>query len=212
MNIFRRITGKAVSVTSAICNRAFERRCKRRLKNDNFSIICSNCIGGTIYHRLGKEFLSPTINMWMHQRDFLVFAENLHEYTTIQPKFIASDYNYPVAALNGSAGRALLFFNHSKTTEDALEGWMRRRTRINYDNLYLIMYDIEDLTEDELRRLEGIKCKNKVVLSARVHEGIPWVKTIKPNLSRPNGAQFLDKDCLGIRTYEKQFDFVDFFE
>lgn len=27
---------------------------RKRLKNDNFTILCSNCIGGVIYHRLGK--------------------------------------------------------------------------------------------------------------------------------------------------------------
>ena len=56
----------------------FAIKLRKRLKNDNFSIICSNCIGGTIYNRLGKQFLSPTINLWFYQKDFLKFIQNIH--------------------------------------------------------------------------------------------------------------------------------------
>ena len=53
---------------------------QRRLKNDNFTILCSNCIGGVIYHRLGKQFLSPTINMFFSQPDFVSFCMHLDYY------------------------------------------------------------------------------------------------------------------------------------
>ena len=33
-----------------------------KLHNKEFSLIAPNCIGGIIYHRLGVEFKSPTIN------------------------------------------------------------------------------------------------------------------------------------------------------
>lgn len=34
------------------------KRFRKRLTNDQFTILSSNCIGGVIYHRLGKQFLS----------------------------------------------------------------------------------------------------------------------------------------------------------
>ena len=55
-------------------------RFQKRLSNDQFTILSSNCIGGVIYHRLGKQFLSPTINMWFRQPDFVSFCLHLDYY------------------------------------------------------------------------------------------------------------------------------------
>lgn len=49
----------------------YEKSLQKRLKNDNFTILASNCAAGIIYNRLGKQFLSPTINMWFKQGDFI---------------------------------------------------------------------------------------------------------------------------------------------
>lgn len=57
-------------------NRKFTKSQRKRLKNDNFTIISSNCIGGLIYHRLGKEFNSPTINLRFYQNEFIKFVQD----------------------------------------------------------------------------------------------------------------------------------------
>lgn len=53
---------------------------QKRLKNDNFSILASNCIGGVLYHELGMPFLSPFINMYVEPRDFIKFLKSPNEY------------------------------------------------------------------------------------------------------------------------------------
>lgn len=184
-------------------NRRYEHKLRARLVNDDFTILCSNCIGGIIYHRLGKQFLSPTINMWMKQREFLVFLENLDEALDQEPVFIETEYDHPVAQLTTRGGTVNLYFNHAKTQEEAKQNWARRKTRINRDNLFIIMYDMNFLTEEDFRRLEKIPCRNKVVLSARKWD-IPYVLTIKPRKEE----NYLDFDALGFRTFEKKFDFV----
>lgn len=40
----------------------YYRDCRRRLTNSDFTIIAPNCYAGIMYHRLGLQFLSPTIN------------------------------------------------------------------------------------------------------------------------------------------------------
>lgn len=53
----------------------------RQLKNRDFSIIAPNCIGGVIYHRLGMQFLSPTINLCIpDKKQYVRFAANLRHY------------------------------------------------------------------------------------------------------------------------------------
>lgn len=74
---------------------------QKNLINDNFTILCPNCIGGCIYHRLGKKFLSPTINMWLLQPDFITFLLHLDDYIDQPLRFIESDESTPVATIGG---------------------------------------------------------------------------------------------------------------
>lgn len=183
-------------------NWLYERYRRKHLKNKDFTILCSNCIGGIIYHRLGLEFRSPTVNLWMRQRDFLKLASNLWKLEK-DLIFIDSDYEYPVAMLDDIT----IYFNHSKTEADARNSWNRRVKRINYDNLFLIMYDREDITKEDILSLGKIPCRGKLVLSDKVYPDIPYVKTLKPS-KRLFGQQFIDRDWFGFRTFEKHFDFV----
>ena len=72
---FRKVIDKLQTLLSRLFNRCYELHMRKRLKNQDFTILCSNCIGGTIYHRLGLQFRSPTVNLWMHQRDFLQWQQ-----------------------------------------------------------------------------------------------------------------------------------------
>lgn len=50
-----------------------------KLSND-FTILANTCIAGKIYHKLGMRFLSPTINLWITQKEFVKFCNNLNFY------------------------------------------------------------------------------------------------------------------------------------
>jgi uncharacterized protein (DUF1919 family) len=185
-------------------NKRYEKKLRKRLKNDQFSILCSTCIGGIMYHRLGKQFLSPTINMWMNQKEFLTFVEHLDEALDQELVFIQTKYDYPVAQLTTKGGTVNLYFNHAKTETDAKRDWTRRKERVNRDNLFIVMYDFDGITKADILRLDKIPCKNKIVLSPNKHD-IPYVFTIRPKKM----TNYLDKDRFGRRTFEKKFDFVD---
>lgn len=177
---------------------------KQRLKNKDFTILCSNCIGGIIYNRLDHNFLSPTINMWETQRDFIKLALNPEFYLAQDLVFIDTDESTPVAKL----GDITLHFNHHTNNNDAARDWNRRKARVNLDNLYVIFYYRDGYTIEEIRQIENAKCKNYVVLTDKPLD-LPYAVRITPNLDRPNGDSFLDKDWLSIRTFEKQWDFVE---
>ena len=189
---------------SELIEKSMNKRARRRLKNDNFSILCSNCIGGTIYHRLGKEFLTPTINLWLTQGDFIKFAVDVKHYVSLPLEFIKKeDINYPVAKLDDIT----IHFNHAKTEEEAAENWNRRKERINYDNLYLILYYRDNYTIEDIRRIEQANCRGKVVLT---NKKIPleYAYYIKENVGKPYSDSFLDKDWFGIRSFEKKWDYI----
>lgn len=186
-------------------NRKFEEDCRNRIHNKDFSIICSTCIGGVIYHRLNMPFLSPTINLWLYQGDFIRFIRDIRHYISQDLMFTSSEWDFPVAKLDD----VQIMFNHAKDAEEAKNDWNKRCSRINYDNLYIILYDRDGISEQDIRCLSDVPCKRLVVLSEREYPDINYVKTIhKPKRSRPNDCTFLDKDRFGLRTFEKQFDFV----
>lgn len=206
MNLLSKIYNKCIYIIVKNYKQYYENKLRKKLKNDNFSIICSNCIGGIIYNRLGKKFLSPTINLWIRQNDFLKFVLDLKGYISKDLVFIESEYDYPVALL----GDIKIHFNHYKTEEDARLNWDKRKNRINYDNLFIIMNNRDNITENDILKLNNVKCKNKIVLANKDYKNIDYVIKIKPNLDKTNGQVFLDKDILGKRTFEKYFDFVKF--
>lgn len=188
-----------------MCKTVLEGIQHRRLKNDNFTILCSNCIGGIICNRLGKQFLSPTVNLWFFQDDFIKFLLDLKGYLTEELVFIESKYDHPVAKLRDIK----IFFAHYHTEEEAAAAWNRRKERINFNNLYIIMYDRDGVTREDLLKLKDVPCKGRIVLSeyARDYEGIDYLHTLKPGKGA-SGNQFVDIDALGIYTFEKQFDYV----
>lgn len=73
----------------------------------------------------------------MDQRDFLKFAWNLEHYTTnAELEYIESGFDYPVACLDDIT----IYFNHAKDKESAKAEWNKRAGRIDFDNIYYIMY------------------------------------------------------------------------
>lgn len=186
---------------------------QKKLENDNFTILCSNCIGGTIYHRFGKRFLSPTINMCFSQPDFAQFCRHLDYYLAQSLCFIESAAPYPVAQLPGDGSdipTITLNFNHDKLPEEARAKWDERKQRIVRDNLFIILYNMDGITVEELRALEQVPCRNKVVFTAEPLPEISWSYYIKPKLSYQFPYAYLGKDFFGVRHYEKKFDVAAF--
>ena len=186
---------------------------RRNLKNDGFTILCSNCIGGTISHRFGKRFLSPTINLYLTQADFIQFCVYLDYYLPQKLVFIDTDKNHPVAELHGDGKNIptiTIYFNHAKTNLEAEEAWNRRKARVNRDNLYIILYYLDGLSIDDLKKLETVKCNNKVVFTAKHLPDISWSYYIKPNMNHKYPYNYLEKNVFGIRYFERYFNIIEF--
>ena len=186
---------------------------RKQLKNDQFTILSSNCIAGVIYHRLGKQFLTPTINMFFSNCAFVEFCVHLDWYLNQELRFIKSERPYPVAQLPGdgeSIPTITLYFNHDKVNETAQEKWESRKQRIKRDNLYIILYNLDGLTAEHIAKLETVPCKNKVILTSLPMPDVPWSIQIKPIMTHRYPYNYLEKDMFGVRYFEKKFDYVSF--
>lgn len=111
-------------------------RAKKQLTSEKFTVISQNCIGGVLYHDLGAEFLSPTINLYFKEPDFVRFVQNLEYYMNLELK-MRWEEEFPV----GTMGDISVYFMHYKTCREAKEAWERRKKRINWDKILIIATD-----------------------------------------------------------------------
>lgn len=120
-----------------------------------------NCTGGILYHDLGLQFLSPTVNLYMKAEDFIKFCENVKYYISIeemQPCLdsdIIQERKYPVAYLDD----ILLYLVHYHSVEDAQCKWNERKHRINWDKIVILNNDREGMTSELKDRFEALPYK-----------------------------------------------------
>lgn len=131
------------------------------LKKSDISILAINCWGGFTYHRLGLRFQSPFINMFLRTNDFLKFLKNPQFY--LEQKIFLSEWRYnphlereyPVA----KCADIELYFNHATNFESAKRDWDNRKVRINWSNLFVMMYTNN---EEEVMEFLNLNYEKKI--------------------------------------------------
>lgn len=181
------------------------RRLQKRLKNREFTIFASNCNGTMITHDLGQQFRSPFVNLWLTSEDFVCFLEQPRAYLEKELCFVESRYSYPVAKL----GDLTLYFQHYENEKQVREIWDRRKKRINWDNLFVMMTDRDGCDAALLRRFDALPYERKVVFT---HVPVPEIA------SAVYIPGFESQDSVGVcsefvngwsgKRYYDSFDFV----
>ena len=190
-----------------------------RLKNKDFSIICQNCIGGVIYNRLGLPFLSPTINLWMEEKDFYRFASNLKHYLSQELRFVKGIDPTPTAWCDD----IMIHFNHYQTEQEAAEKWYERCKRVNYDNLFFVCSDrwsvSKDLqpSEEDIRSLANVDARGRCVFAVKDYEGLDYIyhsrkdpddDCVFPFMLDYVSKKMVEKYHLPLWKWEFKFDYV----
>jgi uncharacterized protein (DUF1919 family) len=188
--------------------KVYFRKLRKALKNRDFSLFSPNCYAGLIYHRLGLEFASPTINLLFPvKKQYLRFVSNLEYYLQRELVFIDDpQYSCPVAMLED----VKLVFNHYDSVEQAATAWNRRKQRVNYSNVFLIFDDIADAQYEDLLAFSQIQCAGKIIFTAKKYDDLPNVIQLsKYKRSGCMKAYLLDKSIwTGKNAADKDFDFV----
>lgn len=204
---------------------AVSKHFRKKLNNKDFTIICPNCIGGQIYHRFGLRFDSPTINLSINTPDFTNFLR-FFEYYLEQDMDETEPRNdgKPRAILKGNGNDIpdlIITFVHYDNFEAGRAKWYERRSRIDRSNMYLIMFDIQDLyetdydkagflTDEQLKVFEEFPCKNRVLFTRNPQCKSKFAYYIKPNYREALPIVYFAKDPFGRRTYEKHFNVAKF--
>ena len=118
-----------MKVTRIIINQKY----RAQNKNTQFTLIAQNCVGGMIYNTLGLPFMSPTINMFIEDENFIKLIENLEYYMSLQAKPLTDCYvdpidpsiKYPKIKIGDIEVCAL----HYKNCAEAVKKWEMRREK-----------------------------------------------------------------------------------
>ena len=174
-----------------------------RMKNNNVSIISSNCIGGVMYHDLHLPFLSPTINLFFKPDSFLKYVERIKYYNEKEIEEVLGKEKYPVGKIEDIE----IHFLHYSSFQKAKDDWNRRKKRINYENIVVIMTDWEIRTKEMVESFGRIPYP-KILLTNK-HLKYPWCQYISGFDSQKWLGNTIEYFRWGKRYYE-QFNYVEF--
>lgn len=188
---------------------------RKKLLNHNFTILCSNCIGGILYNRLGEHFNSPTVNLRLSNKDFCNFLQHFDYYINqdVTDNGLDKDKN-PTGIIFGNGKdipNIVIFFVHFKDFQDGRNKWNERKKRIRRDNLYIMMYDADGVTTEDLKKVEDFKCNNKVIFTPNKDLDVDWSFYINAKNNTGYLPEFyLLRNMFGNTRVERKFDFVSF--
>lgn len=142
-------------------------------QNNNYSIICNNCVGAMLSHDYGEQFLSPTVNLFITPKDYITFLRKLDGFQDCPIVDITGSNNYPIGLLDKTIQ---IHFMHYSSFEEAKEKWTERYKRINFSNLYIILIEKDGCTINDLIEFDNLPYKNKIAIT---HKDYPHIKCAK---------------------------------
>ncbi len=148
---------------------------RAKLNRTDFSIISNNCWAGSVYRRYGLPYGSPTVGLYFFADDYVKFASRLHYYTSQSLEFIDAAQSRYFAQLceKGEADKIVarlddveIVFLHYPTREEAKEKWVRRCSRVNWDNVFIKFSQMNGCTYNDLAAFDAIPFNNKICFTA----------------------------------------------
>lgn len=207
MNIKNKVNLKPAEFNPLV--KFHRKRMRSRLKSENITFLCPNCIGGILFHDLGLEFQSPTINLMMTQHDFLKFITDPEKYLNGKLEFFEHESKaYPCAKLYDIT----VNFTHYETKEEAESKWNLRKLRIDKDNTFIFLMERDGLTKQDIMSLGKLPVRGILVFTANDYPDIPYTLFLPKYNADGEVGNILKKSHLNrSREYEKYFDFVKWF-
>lgn len=187
---------------------------RKRLRNPDFTIIASNCIGAKMYQELGIEYNTPFVGLFIYSPCYIKLVSNLDHflYSDItfkeESKYESANVErsnegwYPIGCLDGEVE---LHFVHYKSEAEAEAKWKRRLQRMNMKNLFFTYTDRDECDVDHLNQFDTLLFKSKICFTANKH---PLVTT-SLHIPQYDGEPHVGDLYANFHILRRHFDFVD---
>ena len=133
----------------------------QKLKRAKVSILSFNCFGGFLSHSLALPFRSPTVNMFFNEDEYVRMLRYPRLYLRETLEYEKDGWEeslkikYPIYRL----GDILVYMNHYPDYQEAEKKWYERVRRINWYNLFVVMYTER---QEILERFDALPFAKKV--------------------------------------------------
>ncbi len=177
---------------------------------EDISIISTNCVGGEISYLLNLGFRSPFVNISMNRREFVQLASELKRYMELPLQVRKNENGSCTGVLEGAGLPAVtIHFPHDSSPVTVVRNWERRKSRINYDRLVLIVDD-RGLTEEDLELYDRIPAFRKICLTAsrEYARRYGWCHQIRAYEGEKMAGKYNAKSADGLWKFTKLWDYV----
>lgn len=188
---------------------------RKKLTNPNVSIITNHCMGGFMYHDLGLQFHSPTINLKIVPDEFIEFVEHI-EYFLQQEVLECLDITSPcpvgMIPYKDGQGNIHIHFVHYKTFADGARKWKERAQRVDLKNIVVFLTARDGCEESTLQRFENLPYQQRICYTNEPHPEFPHCKYARLDNSKPLVGYISDMvNIFGKRAFEcNGFNYVEF--
>lgn len=142
--------------------------------NKEFSIIANNCAAGLIYQDAAIAYKTPTIGLFFFAPCYLQLLNNIQlvnsplqfvnnsKYAEANKNRKTTGNYYPIALLNNQIE---IHFLHYKSEQEAAEKWLKRVSRLNFNNLLILFSARDGATDLLIEEFCNLSFKNKLCFS-----------------------------------------------
>lgn len=170
---------------------------RKRLKNNNFTIISDNCWGGFMYQYLGIEYNTPFVGMFIFAPDYIKMLQNLRYYINCELKFVeeskfkdtlikyGTEGTYPVGKLDDIE----IHFLHYSNENEAMEKWNKRKKRVNWENIFIKFCDANLCDEKYIEEFNNLNYSKKICFTAKNYphlNSVIWLNELSSQKSVKN--------------------------
>ena len=201
---------KAINYYRRLKREHWLRQLRRKNHNHDFSLITNDCVGGVICHDLGEQFRSPTVNLWIPNRCYLEFVQDLKYYLSCDMEEAPNtDKPYPVGKIIPKDEQHIpieVNFKHYKSFAEAYEKWKERSKRVNYDRLFFIWHFFDDENVERIKAFDRLEVRKLIIL----HEPIVGLQNFEVTTcyrQDPHNGKILD---VITKTGKRYLDGIDY--
>ena len=213
VNIFKRFGNKFGSeVRSFFTSRHFQGR------GEEFTLLANDCTGAVLLNRLGKCFMTPTVNLYFpNLLEFLLFADRIAEYSRLPlEEYPQSRKAWPFGVLHGTAGDVVIGLMHYRNFSEGKMKWEMRCRRILLERIVVVLNLYKLPNAEILEQLRKLTCSKLVItypeiMSAynkEINAACSNILVIDGAAEKCNAPHY--SGCFGKRWVDT-VDYLDFF-